>query len=162
MRGVWYALLGSDVMLIMHAITRQPRRRIAALSVGCGLLAVSLATRWEARVALRSIAASRPNILGRVTHTPIWRSVAHSFSTTRSSLSGIFDISSSNMANLTPPHPPPSWTHTPEEVLKLTKEAIEKDRAVQDQIAKLPASECNFDTVSATPVRVVFLFAYMA
>jgi len=66
------------------------------------------------------------------------------------------------MANLTPPQPPPLWTHTPEDVLKLTKEAIEKDRVVQDQIAKLPAPECNFDTVSATPVHVVSRFAYIA
>ncbi|KAH9002641.1 Metalloprotease [Lactarius hatsudake] len=51
------------------------------------------------------------------------------------------------MANLTPPQPPPLWTHTPEEVIKLTKEAIDNDRKVQDQVAKLPASECNFDTV---------------
>jgi hypothetical protein len=52
------------------------------------------------------------------------------------------------MANLTPPQPPPVWTHTPEDVLNLTKEAIKKDREVQDKVAKLPASECNFDTVS--------------
>ncbi|KAH9080477.1 Metalloprotease [Lactarius deliciosus] len=52
------------------------------------------------------------------------------------------------MVNLTPPQPPPVWTHTPEEVIKLTKEAIDKDREVQDQVAKLPASECNFDTLA--------------
>jgi hypothetical protein len=34
-------------------------------------------------------------------------------------------------------------THTPDDVLYLTKEAIKKDREVQDRIAKLPASECK-------------------
>ncbi|KAH9986700.1 Metalloprotease [Russula vinacea] len=45
------------------------------------------------------------------------------------------------MANLTPPN-------LPRDVLNLTKEAIKKDREVQDKVAKLPASECNFDTVA--------------
>lgn len=148
--------------LVMHAITRQPRR-IAALSVGCGLLAVGLATRWEARAAFRSIAA-RQTILG-VTNSaysvPIWRSAIR-FSSSLSSIFASSSFSSSNMANLTPPHPPPVWTHTPEDVLNLTKEAIKKDREVQDKIAKLPASECNFDTVSATPIYVVAIFTHIA
>jgi len=59
------------------------------------------------------------------------------------------------MANLTPPQPPPVWTHTPEQVVTLTKEAIKKDREVQDQVGKLLASECNFDTVSTTPIPAV-------
>lgn len=136
----------------MHAVTRQPRR-IAALSVGCGLLAVGLATRWEARAALRTIAGSRQHIFGvtnKAYSVPLWRTAIR-FS---SSLSGIFapsSMSSSNMVSLTPPQPPPVWTHSPEDVLSLTKEAIKKDREVQDRIAKLPASECNFETVSATP-----------
>ncbi|KAI0004463.1 Metalloprotease [Russula compacta] len=52
------------------------------------------------------------------------------------------------MANLTPPQPPPLWTHTPEDVVRLTEEAIKKDRKAQDQIANLPLSECNFDTLA--------------
>ena len=146
----------------MHAVTRQPRR-IAALSVGCGLLAVGLATRWEARAALRSIAVSRQYTFGvtnKAYSVPLWRTVIR-FS---SSLSNIFtpsSLSSSNMANLTPPQPPPVWTHTPEDVLSLTKEAIEKDRAVQDKIGKLPASECNFETVSATSIHVAATFPHI-
>jgi metallopeptidase MepB len=80
-------------------------------------------------------------------------------------LSGIFDtssLSSSNMANLTPPQPPPLWTHTPEDVLRLTKEAIDKDREVQDRVAKLPVSECNFDTVSATSIHAVAIAHHVA
>ncbi len=146
----------------MHAVTRQPRR-IAALSVGCGLLAVSLATRWEAGAAFRSIAASRRYIFG-ATNTaypvPLWRTAIR----LSSSLSSIFTSSSlsSNMANLTPPQPPPVWTHTPKDVIYLTEEAIRKDREVQDKIAKLPVSECNFDTVSTTPLRAVAIFSHIA
>jgi hypothetical protein len=53
--------------------------------------------------------------------------------------------------DLIPPQPPPVWTHTPEDVLRLTKEAIEKDQGVRNQVATLPASECNFNTVSTRP-----------
>jgi hypothetical protein len=148
----------------MHAITRQPRR-IAALSVGCGLLAVGLATRWEARAAFRSIAAGRQTVFGVTQSTaysvPFWRTATR-FSSSLSSIFASSPLSSSNMANLTPPQPPPVWTHTPKDVLSLTKEAIRKDREVQDKVAKLPASECNFDTVSTTPVYVVATLAYIA
>jgi hypothetical protein len=144
----------------MHAVTRQPRR-IAAFSVGCGLLAVSLATRWEARAALRSIAASRQYIFG-VTNAAYSVRTATRLSSSLPSIFASSSLSSPNMSNLTPPQPPPVWTHTSKDVLDLTKEAIRKDREVQDKIAKLPASECNFDTVSATPIRVVATFTYIA
>ena len=153
-----------------HAVTRQPRR-IAALSVGCGLLAVGLATRWETRTAFRSITASTHNILGlcgRITQTaysvPVLRTAIRHFSTTPT-LSSIFhtsSLSSFNMTNLTPPQPPPVWTHTPEDVLRLTKEAINKDREVQDRVAKLPVSECNFDTVGATSIHAVAIAHHVA
>jgi len=139
----------------MHAAIRQPRR-IAALSVGCGLLAASIAARWEARATLRSISASRQYIFG-VTNTaysvPLWRTAIR-YSSSLSSIFAPSSLSSSNMANLTPPQPPPVWTHTPEDVLKLTKDAIQKDREVQDKVANLPPSECNFESVSATPIYV--------
>lgn len=143
----------------MHAVRRQPRR-IAALGVGCGLLAVSLATRWEVRAALRSIAVSRQYIFGftNVAYSvPLWRTSIR-FS---SSLFAPSSLSSSNMANLTPPQPPPVWTHTPTDVLDLTKEAIRKDREVQDKVAKLPASGCNFETVSATTIYVAATFSHI-
>jgi metallopeptidase MepB len=146
----------------MHAVTRQPRR-IAALSVGCGLLAVGLATRWEARAALRSVAVSRQYIFGvtnKAYSVPLWRTAIR-FSSSLTSIFAPSSLPSSNMANLTPPQPPPVWTHTPEDVLRLTKEAIEKDREVQDRVGKLPASECNFETVSATPIYVTATFPHI-
>lgn len=139
---------------------RQPRRSCSLLAVG---LAVGLATRLEPRgVALRSIAGFRHFITpssGSVHLHPSLRAVTRLFSVS-SPPSGVFDtssFSSSNMVNLTPPQSPPTWTHLPEDVIKLTKEAIDKDREVQDQVAKLPASECNFDTVSPSAIRLTCL-----
>jgi hypothetical protein len=91
------------------------------------------------------------------------RTAIRFFSTTPL-LSSIFDtssfFSSDDMTNLTPPQPPPVWTHTPEQVVTLTKEAINKDREVQDRVAKLQASECNFDTVSTMPTPATAISAH--
>ncbi|KAI0771258.1 Metalloprotease [Trametes elegans] len=54
------------------------------------------------------------------------------------------------MASLNPPQAAPKWTHTPEEVLKLTKEAIDKQRALEDRVAALKPEECNFESVFLT------------
>ena len=51
------------------------------------------------------------------------------------------------MASLNPPQAAPKWTHTPEEVLKLTKEAIAEERARLDKIAALKPEECTFESV---------------
>lgn len=68
----------------------------------------------------------------------------------QSTLSGLFSSISSisdNMAALTPPVLPPSWTHSAEDVLRITKGLIAKDRELNDKIAALPAEECNFESV---------------
>lgn len=52
------------------------------------------------------------------------------------------------MTALTPPQVAPSWTLTPEDVRKVTKETLEQDKQWLDKIARLPPSECNFDSVS--------------
>lgn len=65
-----------------------------------------------------------------------------------SPLSTIFSASlNPAMANLTPPQPPPQWTHSAEDILRLTKEAIEVNRAEQDKVAALKEADCNFDSV---------------
>jgi hypothetical protein len=56
------------------------------------------------------------------------------------------------MTSLTPPQPAPSWSHSPEEIRRLTKELIEKDKKVMDEIAALRAEECNFDSVRLAPL----------
>ncbi|KAG2357602.1 hypothetical protein BDR07DRAFT_1453044 [Suillus spraguei] len=51
------------------------------------------------------------------------------------------------MASLTPPQAPPKWNHTPEEVLSITRQALAQNKAVSDQVAALPETECNFETL---------------
>ncbi|TBU62281.1 metallopeptidase MepB [Dichomitus squalens] len=51
------------------------------------------------------------------------------------------------MASLNPPQPAPKWTHTPEEVLRLTKDAIAEERARLDKIGNLKPEECTFESV---------------
>lgn len=68
----------------------------------------------------------------------------------QSTLSGLFSLSPANsmMASLNPPQAAaPTWTHTPDEVLKLTKEAIAEERAREDKIAALKPEECTFESV---------------
>jgi hypothetical protein len=140
---------------------RHSRRNCSLLAVG---LALGLAsTRIEPHVALRSIAGFRqflaPTSRLVLVH-PSLRAITRLFSVSSES-SSIFDtslFSSSNLANLTPPQPPPVWGHSPEDVIKLTKEAIDKDREVQDRVARLPASECNFDTVCSSALCLTRLF----
>ena len=54
----------------------------------------------------------------------------------------------SHISILKLPQEPLKWTHTPEEVIPLTKEQIEEDRKFLDKIGALPEAECNFETVS--------------
>lgn len=58
------------------------------------------------------------------------------------------------MASLTPPQPPPTWTHSADDVLRLTKEAIQKDKAALDKVAALKPEECTFDSASSHIIRV--------
>ncbi|EPT05216.1 Metalloprotease [Fomitopsis schrenkii] len=58
-----------------------------------------------------------------------------------------FQTTNPAMASLTPPQPPPTWTHSADDVLRLTKEAIEKDKATLDKVAALKPEECSFDFV---------------
>lgn len=62
-------------------------------------------------------------------------------------LSLLSSVTKSTMP-FTPPQPPPVWNHTAEDILKLTKEAIEYDRAVQDKVGGLDPKDCTFESVS--------------
>ena len=62
--------------------------------------------------------------------------------------SSLFSSSiSEEMASLTPPQPPPTWTHSPEDVLRITKEQIQKHKESLDKIGALKEEESNFETV---------------
>ena len=56
------------------------------------------------------------------------------------------------MSNLTPPQPPPTWTHAPEQVTTLVNELIAKDRAIWDKIGSLPPEDCTFESVRLFPI----------
>lgn len=47
-----------------------------------------------------------------------------------------------------PPQSPPVWNHSSDDILKLTKEAIEYDRAIQDKVGHLDPKDCSFESVS--------------
>ena len=51
------------------------------------------------------------------------------------------------MPNLTPPQPPSTWEHTPEQVTNLINEYIAKDKKIWEKIGSLPEEECNFESV---------------
>lgn len=61
--------------------------------------------------------------------------------------SSVTSIHDPAMASLTPPQPTPKWTHTAQEILDLTKAAIAKHKQVEDKIAALSPSDCNFESV---------------
>ena len=99
---------------------------------------------------LRNTLASR-----RVTaHTPRTQDLLHRVRKTIQSPFGSrplsFDFnfpSSSNMPSLTPPQPPPKFDHTPSEITAITQEAIDKTRAILDQVGSLAPEKCNFNSV---------------
>ena len=55
------------------------------------------------------------------------------------------------MATLTPPQTAPKWTHTPEDVIRLTKDALAEYSATEDSVAALAPAECNFESVRHAP-----------
>jgi hypothetical protein len=52
----------------------------------------------------------------------------------------------------TPPQSPLLWNHSADDILKLTKEAIEHGRAIQDKVGRLDPKDCTFDSVSCDVV----------
>ncbi|KAL5513671.1 PRD1 [Sanghuangporus vaninii] len=51
------------------------------------------------------------------------------------------------MPSITPPQPPPSWKHTPEDIQEIVKKTIDNVKQVLDRIGALDASQCTFDSV---------------
>ncbi|KAJ7601149.1 hypothetical protein C8J56DRAFT_1000085 [Mycena floridula] len=49
---------------------------------------------------------------------------------------------------LTPPQAAPAWTHSASEILKTTEDLIESNRKVQDKIAALAPSDCNYESLA--------------
>ncbi|KAI9058341.1 hypothetical protein FKP32DRAFT_1636336, partial [Trametes sanguinea] len=59
------------------------------------------------------------------------------------------------MAALIPPQETLQWHHTPEVVLRLTREAIAEYRAAEDRVAAFASEECTFGSVSIVPISFV-------
>ncbi|GLB38470.1 putative peptidase family M3 [Lyophyllum shimeji] len=49
--------------------------------------------------------------------------------------------------SITPPQPPPSWSHSAEDITVLTEQFITANRGVQDKVAALAPKDCNFTSV---------------
>ncbi|KAF9565668.1 metallopeptidase MepB [Agrocybe pediades] len=49
--------------------------------------------------------------------------------------------------SITPPQAAPSWEHSAEDIINLTKESIEKYRLVLDQVGSLDAKDADFESV---------------
>lgn len=49
--------------------------------------------------------------------------------------------------SLTPPQAAPSWNHTAEDIISLTKDAIAKHKATDDKVGALAPEDCNFESV---------------
>lgn len=73
-----------------------------------------------------------------------------------SSASSLFAgiLSTQPKMGLTPPQPPPEWNHTAEDITRLVKEGIEKDRVVMDKVGALDPKDCNFESVCTTRIAV--------
>ncbi|KAJ7670262.1 hypothetical protein B0H17DRAFT_948922 [Mycena rosella] len=57
---------------------------------------------------------------------------------------------------ISPPQPPPEWTHTPEQVATFTNQAISSHRAVEDKIGALQPSECNYESLALEAAETAF------
>ena len=127
------------------ALTRRSRSNTVLGWAGLGL-ALGVASQWQSitRGLGCTLQAARYIHSGVVTpRTPI---NSRYFSSNLFSSTFISD----KMAAITPPQPAPTWTHTPEQVLSLTKAAIEQDRKVQDAVAALAPKDCDFSSVSTS------------
>ncbi|KIM89266.1 hypothetical protein PILCRDRAFT_61316 [Piloderma croceum F 1598] len=60
------------------------------------------------------------------------------------------------MPSLIPPQLAPTWTHTADDVIRLTKEAIAEARGVQDEVAALPPKGCNMSSLRLADLEAKF------
>ena len=130
----------------MRAPTAVARHR-RSLAASCRL-AVSAGVGALAAVGLMRLSGSGPQLrVPQMTGqaSPTWLNVLNIH---RSQSTFSFSAPTA-MSSLAPPQPPPKWTHTPDEVLALTKGAIARHRGQQDAVAALAPADCNFSSVRA-------------
>ena len=120
------------------AVAALRRRPLLGLAAGFAVLAAIRPSTPSVAMRLLQVTPPSKTALNNIWH---YRS--------QSTLSGLFSLSpaTSIMASLNPPQPAPKWTHTPEEVLRLAKDAIAEERARLDKIGSLKPEECTFESV---------------
>ncbi|KDR70896.1 hypothetical protein GALMADRAFT_254514 [Galerina marginata CBS 339.88] len=57
------------------------------------------------------------------------------------------------------PQPPLKWDHTEKNIADLTKQAVEKYRAVLDAVGELDLKDCNFDSIRLAQAETAFKHA---
>ena len=128
----------------LSALTRRQKSLFSLASIGT--LTIGLV--------VKSIASSHGHQTPRYISVTSRHPIARSLSSAQSIFS--FTSTNSNMANLIPPQAPPSWTHSAEDVMRLTKSAIEEDRKVQDTVGGLAAKDCNYQSVRSIHIRIPY------
>lgn len=74
----------------------------------------------------------------------------HSSAPTKTSIFSNAFASSPEDMSLVPPQKPIDWSHSAEDIPRLTQKAIDADRAVLDKVGALDPKDCNFDSVFTT------------
>ncbi|KAK0244414.1 metallopeptidase MepB [Armillaria nabsnona] len=104
---------------------------------------------WGGALAVGLVATSYRSGAGdfrRVTHKTLFRLYSTS----------LFSTPFTSPMSLTPPQAPPSWDHTPEQILSITKDAIEKDRAAMDKVGSLAAKDADFKSLPLAEAETAF------
>jgi len=116
---------------------------------------------WGGALAVGLAALSARSILGHVAcgdirtrycphdhGRPIYSAI-RSFTTSLPQRLFSFSPLSSNTSTMTlkPPQAALKWNHTAEEILRLTKQAIEEYRKVLDDVGSLDPKDCTFESV---------------
>ena len=111
---------------------------------------------WGSAIAIGLVAASwrsisshvsGGDIRGRCSINP--RHALRAFSSSASHL--YFSLTTTTSMAITPPQAAPSWEHTTEDISSLTKQSIEKYRAVMDKVGALDPKDCTFESVRIHP-----------
>lgn len=125
----------------LSTLTRRQKSFISLSSIGALTLGL----------AVKSIASSHGQPPRYIDCHVIRRSLS-----TAQSIFSFTSSTNSNMANLTPPQAAPSWNHSAQDVMSLTKAAIEEDRKVQDTVGGLAAKDCNFQSVRPIQIQIPY------
>ncbi len=112
--------------------------------------------RWGGALAVGLAALSARSILGHVAcgdirmryhGRPIYSAI-RSFTSLPQKLFSFSPLSSSTSTmTLKPPQAALKWNHTAEEILKLTKHAIEEYRKILDNVGSFDPKDCTFESV---------------